>query len=461
MLKKVYNLRKRPTSRASEGKINLDQGISELPIKRSKRKSDAKDADKMVDDMKVVAKEKSKRQNGQKKVKETENDAEKNENFERTNLVKVLKEEYMPSNEDMAIENVEKNKEGNQEVVVEERAEKMEAKEEKTEIEDEREKILSKVVIRNIEIDDLAKVWQLGEELYDEHHWPNLYRTWDSYSVTELFSSDPEYSFVADYKDEVIGFVLGTTVAKASWKYGYVTWLGVAKRFQRFGIARKLYNEIENVLKKDGVKIIIVDTQADNLPALKFFEKIGFRNPQKCVYLSRDLLVTPNIQNITSSPLPAGVIIRPMVLQDVAAVYHLGEQIFTATRAQSHYRSWDEYTVVEFFNTDEEYCFVAEMKGKVVAFVLGCVIKKARVKNGYITWIGVKEKMRRRGIGTALYYHICRVMAEEGVTNLLVDTEAENKAALNFFDKRKFSNPVSHIFLDHNICQKKDLETGD
>ena len=38
---------------------------------------------------------------------------------------------------------------------------------------------------------------------------------------------------------------------------------------------------------EDGAKLLIVDTQADNIPALSFFEKLGFRNPQHCVYLSR------------------------------------------------------------------------------------------------------------------------------------------------------------------------------
>lgn len=86
--------------------------------------------------------------------------------------------------------------------------------------EEERERIYAKVEIRPVEIDDLAKIWQLGEDLYDEQKSPTLYRTWDTYTVTELFSSDPDYCFVADYKGEVIGFVLGTTISKASWKYG-------------------------------------------------------------------------------------------------------------------------------------------------------------------------------------------------------------------------------------------------
>jgi hypothetical protein len=33
--------------------------------------------------------------------------------------------------------------------------------------------------------------------------------------------------------------------------------------------------------------------------------------------------------------------------------------------AQSQYRNWDEFTVVDFFNSDPDYCLVAEVEGKV------------------------------------------------------------------------------------------------
>jgi len=99
-----------------------------------------------------------------------------------------------------------------------------------------------------------------------------------------------------------------------------------------------------------------------------------------------------------------------MELADVSKVFHLGEKIFTAKEAQSHYRNWDEFTVVDFFNGDPEYCIVAEVESKVVGFCLGTTIQKSssKVKYGYITWIGVQSNYRRRGIGTQLYL-VCPV----------------------------------------------------
>ncbi len=39
----------------------------------------------------------------------------------------------------------------------------------------------------------------------------------------------------------------------------------------------------------EGARMLLVDTQADNIPAIRFFEKLGFIHPQPCVYLSRNL----------------------------------------------------------------------------------------------------------------------------------------------------------------------------
>ncbi|MFH1059406.1 MAG: hypothetical protein V1797_12115 [Pseudomonadota bacterium] len=52
--------------------------------------------------------------------------------------------------------------------------------------------------IRQMEIDDIAEVFHLGEELFTASEWPTLYRTWDEYEVITLFQSDPELCLVAE-----------------------------------------------------------------------------------------------------------------------------------------------------------------------------------------------------------------------------------------------------------------------
>jgi len=147
------------------------------------------------------------------------------------------------------------------------------------------------VMIRQMEIDDLANVFHLGEELFKAEEAPNLYRTWDDYEVVELFHDDSDYCFVAEVDDEMIGFLLGTTITKSrsAWKYGHLVWLGVVPAFQRLGIAEKLFNRFRDRTVKSGVRMLLVDTDADNVAALKFFRKMGFVNPQQHIYLNLNL----------------------------------------------------------------------------------------------------------------------------------------------------------------------------
>jgi ribosomal protein S18 acetylase RimI-like enzyme len=147
------------------------------------------------------------------------------------------------------------------------------------------------VVIRELEIDDIATVFHLGECLFQAREVPNLYRTWDEYEVISFFQGDTEFCLVAEVEERVVGFILGTTVTKSrsAWKYGLMAWLGVDPEFQRFGIATKLFNELRNLMLENGVRMMLVDTEADNEEALHFFKNAGFSNPEEHLYLSMNL----------------------------------------------------------------------------------------------------------------------------------------------------------------------------
>lgn len=147
------------------------------------------------------------------------------------------------------------------------------------------------VDVRSMDIDDLAAVFHLGEELFTAEEYTNLYRTWDEFEVVGLYNSDTETCLVAEMDGRLVGFLLGTTIIKSgsAWKYGYIVWLGVDPTTQRAGVAQRLFNHFRDLMKDMGMRIILVDTQADNLQALRFFRKQGFTNPEEHVFLSLNL----------------------------------------------------------------------------------------------------------------------------------------------------------------------------
>ncbi len=156
------------------------------------------------------------------------------------------------------------------------------------------EKKKANVMVRRMEIDDIAIVFHLGEKLFTASEVPNLFRTWDEYEVINCFQNDSEFCLVAQTCDEVatiIGFLLGTTVTKShsAWKYGYLVWLGVDPVFHEMGVGSKLFKRFRDLMVADGARMLLVDSQADNEAALHFFGKIGFGHPQEHIFLALNL----------------------------------------------------------------------------------------------------------------------------------------------------------------------------
>lgn len=146
--------------------------------------------------------------------------------------------------------------------------------------------------IRQLEIDDIASVYHLGEELFTSEEFPILYRTWDPYEVTEYFTSDPDYCLVAEAEGSIVGFVLATTIEKegTAWKkYGYVGWIGVDEAFQGTNLGRRLYKRLEERLQEDRVRMIIADTEGDNKGAIAFFKALGFSPRSQHLWLAKTL----------------------------------------------------------------------------------------------------------------------------------------------------------------------------
>jgi ribosomal protein S18 acetylase RimI-like enzyme len=55
------------------------------------------------------------------------------------------------------------------------------------------------------------------------------------------------------------------------------------------GIAEKLFRRFKDITLKNSVRMLLVDTQSENLPALRFFRKLGFGHPTEHIYLTMNI----------------------------------------------------------------------------------------------------------------------------------------------------------------------------
>jgi len=142
--------------------------------------------------------------------------------------------------------------------------------------------------------------------------------------------------------------------------------------------------------------------------------------------------------------------IRQMEIDDVSAVYHLGEELFTSEDFPILYRTWDAYEVADYFTSDPDYCLVAETAGKIVGFILANTIEKegtAWKKYGYVSWIGVDQEYQRSNLGQRLYRRLEDRLEEDGVRMVIADTDADNEKAISFFKALGFSIRADHVWM--------------
>ncbi|MCB1724915.1 MAG: GNAT family N-acetyltransferase [Gammaproteobacteria bacterium] len=147
--------------------------------------------------------------------------------------------------------------------------------------------------------------------------------------------------------------------------------------------------------------------------------------------------------------------VREMVLEDLAAVYALGEAVFTADKWPSLYRTWDEYEPVSLFLSDGQFCFVAERDGRLAGFALGSLIDKRNSawSYGYLTWLAVDPGFKRGGVATRLIAAITDAFIDAGARMMIADTDADNAVAIRLFHKNGFLREERHVYLSKNLVQ--------
>jgi len=153
------------------------------------------------------------------------------------------------------------------------------------------------VNIRQMRLEDMPRVFKIGQQLFTPERWPTLYRAWDEYEITELYGTDDEFCLVAETeRGRVVGFALGAMMQKpqSAWRYGWLLWLGVAPHYAGRGIGGRLVHHITERFIEHGARMMLVDTDEENTEALEFFRQQGFGHEVRHIYLSKNFVHHPH-----------------------------------------------------------------------------------------------------------------------------------------------------------------------
>lgn len=79
--------------------------------------------------------------------------------------------------------------------------------------------------------------------------------------------------YVAKSKDKIVGFISTGRIDDAT----IIVALGILPEQQGLGIGRRLIRMVEREAKRTKKKMLLVSTSNDDLPALGFYQKLGFQ----------------------------------------------------------------------------------------------------------------------------------------------------------------------------------------
>lgn len=84
----------------------------------------------------------------------------------------------------------------------------------------------------------------------------------------------PDLFLVAEVEGRVVGYVIGLC---KRWGEGHVISLAVHPRHRRRGIGRALMEALLARFKERGMQAVRLEVRVSNTPAIKLYEKLGFR----------------------------------------------------------------------------------------------------------------------------------------------------------------------------------------
>ena len=100
---------------------------------------------------------------------------------------------------------------------------------------------------------------------FNKDPWPS---NWD-----EIDEFDSRGVFLVKIDNQYIGFIIGFKRKD----FGYISVCAVKNDFQRRGIATTLIHKEIEYLKSIGLKTLYIDVEVANVPAVKTYEKYGFK----------------------------------------------------------------------------------------------------------------------------------------------------------------------------------------
>jgi ribosomal-protein-alanine acetyltransferase len=147
--------------------------------------------------------------------------------------------------------------------------------------------------------------------------------------------------------------------------------------------------------------------------------------------------------------------IETATLEDLDALQKIEKECFSE-------EAFTQEHLTYLLETPNAISLKAEADNKIVGFIMGLIETHGKVRGGHIFTIDVAAKHRRTGIGLKLLDELERFFLENGVKAVYLEVRADNKAALELYRKKGYSEiqPLENYYSKgaHGFRMKKEFK---
>jgi len=120
-------------------------------------------------------------------------------------------------------------------------------------------------VIRKAQKSDVPGILKIENDLFPD--------PWDEQLFIDLLDKENKYFFVKELNGDLAGYVVFERIVDE----GHITNLGVAKPYQKKGIATQLIGNIIDLAKGMKIGIIFLEVRQGNEAAKRLYSRFGFK----------------------------------------------------------------------------------------------------------------------------------------------------------------------------------------
>ena len=120
----------------------------------------------------------------------------------------------------------------------------------------------------------LDKLLEIEEQCFDQEAFTKR-------QIAYLLTDYNTIALTAKGDSEIAGFIIAQVEIEDSKLYGHIITINVAPAYRRKGIASKMLQEIEVLLKEKGITECHLEVREDNSPAVRLYQTNGYQRISK------------------------------------------------------------------------------------------------------------------------------------------------------------------------------------